>query len=152
MIKHEDLEKFKGQYPYGSELFGVYQTLLGWRGARARNWFAKGYARERLELSDAMVQQVRADLEARPNADQVLDEIGRIGIGITNDQPKYPSKLVEALSEHIPDGDHLDDPQFWRDHLPDDMLLATLNRDVRDEAKQSSNGHRNRTKSSNAVR
>src|SRR5206468_1310461 len=34
MIKNVDLEKFRGQYPYGSELFGIYQTLLGWRGAR----------------------------------------------------------------------------------------------------------------------
>ena len=29
MIKNVDLEKFRGQYPYDSELFGIYQTLLG---------------------------------------------------------------------------------------------------------------------------
>lgn len=54
MIKNEDLEKFKGQYPYGSELFGVYQTLLGWRGTRARRWFLKGYAGDRSELRAAV--------------------------------------------------------------------------------------------------
>ena len=136
MIKHEDLEKFKGQYPYGSELFGVYQTLLGWRGARARRWFLRGYARERLELTDSMFRRVRADVEARPNADQVLTEIGRVGIGTASQEPKYPSKLIETLARHIPEGDHLDDPQYWRDRLTDDRLLAALNREVREEAQQ----------------
>ena len=136
MIKNEDLEKFRGQYPYGSELFGVYQTLLGWRSARARNWFAKGYAVDRLRLSDAMFSRVRPDVEARPNADQVIEGIDRIGIGVANDDPKYPSKLIEALAEHIPDGRHLDEPQFWRDKLTDDRLMATLNRKVRKEAQQ----------------
>ena len=137
MIKHEDLEKFRGQYPYGSELFGVYQTLLGWRSARARNWFAKGYAVDRLRLSDAMFSRVRADVEARPNTDQVIEGIGRIGIGIANDDPKYPSKLIEALAEDIPEGRHLDEPQFWKDKLTDDRLMATLNRNVREEARHA---------------
>ena len=136
MIKHEDLEKFKGQYPYGSELFGVYQTLLGWRGARAWRWFTRGYARERSELSNSMISKVRADVDAHLNADRFLERIGRIGIGKANDQPRYPSKLIEGLLRQIQQGDHADSPQFWKDHLTDDRLLATLDREVRDEAEQ----------------
>jgi hypothetical protein len=136
MIKQEDLDKFRGQYPYGSELFGVYQTLLGWRGARARRWFLKGYAREHLDLSDSIYRKVRANVEAPLNADRVLGEIGRIGVGLANDRPKYSSKLVETLARLLPDGGQADDPQFWRDHLTDDRLLAVLNRDVREEARQ----------------
>ena len=136
MIKYEDLKKFKGQYPYGSELFGVYQTLLGWRGSRARNWFFRGFALERSQLSDRILRHIRADVEARPNADNVLTEIGRIGIGKANNQPRFPSKLVEALSQFIPEGAPLNDPQFWKDNLTDDIMLATLNRERREEAKQ----------------
>ena len=89
MIKHEDLKKFKGQYPYGSELFGVYQTLLGWRGVRARSWFLRGFALERSQLSDRVLRHISADVEARPNADNVLTEIGRIGIGKANNHIMY---------------------------------------------------------------
>ncbi len=135
MIKQEDLEKFKGQYPYGSELFGVYQTLLGWRGARARRWFARGYARERLELSDAMFGKVRANVEAQPDPNLRL-EIGRIGIGTANDKPSYPSTVVETLARQVPDGVHLDDPQFWKDRISDQMLESVLDREVREEARQ----------------
>lgn len=136
MIKQEDLESFKGQYPYGSELFGVYQTLLGWRGARARNWFLRGYADERRRLSEGIFTRVRPRVEAQINADQVLDEIGRIGIGTANDRPKYPSKLIEVIAHHLPEGEDVSDPGFWKDQLTDDMLLATLNREVREEAKE----------------
>lgn len=136
MIKHEDLEKFRGQYPYGSELFGVYQTLLGWRGARARSWFARGYARERLELSDAMFTKVRANVETHLNTDGYLERIGRIGIGAPNDQPRYQSTVVQAIAPQIEPGPHTDDPQFWKDRLTDDRLLAALDREVRDEAER----------------
>lgn len=135
MIKHEDLEKFKGQYPYGSELFGVYQTLLGWRGARAQGWFLKGYARERKRLGDMVYEKINPSVDAKLNTDRVLDKIGEIGIGVANEKPVYPSKLVEALAPNFTAGSHLDDPQFWKDHLTDDMLMATLNREVRKEAK-----------------
>lgn len=136
MIKHEDLEKFKGQYPYGSELFGVYQTLLGWRGARARRWFTRGYAHERGELSNSMISKVRPDVDAHLNADQFLERIGRIGIGEANDQPHFSSKLIEVLSGHMRNGVQTDDPQFWKEHLTDDRLLAVLDGEVRNEAEQ----------------
>lgn len=136
MIKYEDLEKFKGQYPYGSELFGVYQTLLGWRGARAQGWFLKAYADERSRVSDYIFEKINPNVDARLNADRVLDRIGEIGIGVANDKPVYPSRLVDALAPNFTGGSHLDDPQFWKDHLTDDMLMATLNREVKKEAKR----------------
>jgi len=136
MIKYEDLEKFKGQYPYGSELFGVYQTLLGWRGARAKGWFMRPYARERGELGRAAYDMIRPDMDAMLNADRVLDKIGEIRIGKPNADPVYQSKLVETLAPHLTQGTHLDDPDYWKHHLTDDMLMATLNREVKKEAKR----------------
>ncbi|MGH7892621.1 MAG: hypothetical protein ACREN0_10150, partial [Thermodesulfobacteriota bacterium] len=135
MLEHGDLAKVEGQYPYGSELFGVYQTLLGWRGARAQGWFLKGYARERGELSDMISKKISPNVDAKLNADRVLDRIGEIGIGTANDKPAYPSRLVEALAPNFTEGSHLDDPDYWKHKLTDDMLMATLNRDVKKEAK-----------------
>jgi hypothetical protein len=136
MIKREDLEKFKGQYPYGSELFGVYQTLLGWRGARAQTWFAKGYGRERLALSDSILKRIRPRFEAQPNADRVLTQIGRIEIGTANAEPRYASKVIEAVARRIGAGEHADDPRFWRERLTDDVLHEALNGEVRREAER----------------
>lgn len=39
-----DLKQFKGLTPYASELFGIYQPLLGWKSKRKRQWIARGQA------------------------------------------------------------------------------------------------------------
>lgn len=136
MIKNEDLKKFKGQYPYGSELFGVYQTLLGWRGARSRQWFLKGYANDRIELRQAVFKSVRAAVDARPNEDGVLTEIGRIDIGRPNDLIKFGSVVLDIVAANLPAGGNHDNPSFWIDKLNDDVLMQALNHDVLKEAKE----------------
>src|SRR6476620_4617847 len=99
MIKSVDLEKFRGQYPYGSELFGVYQTLLGWRGARARSWFMTGYARDRKILRDSISNKMLAVTDARPNQDGVLERVGRIDIGHRPGISWRQSRRSEFLEE-----------------------------------------------------
>ena len=39
-----DLSLFKGLPPYASELFGVYQPLLGWKSKRKRRWIGRQQA------------------------------------------------------------------------------------------------------------
>lgn len=41
---YKDLEKYKGMTPYASELYGVYQPLLGWRSKLTQKWIQKGGA------------------------------------------------------------------------------------------------------------
>ena len=44
MITAKELEKHIGVLPYDSELFGVYQSLLGWKSKRALRRFGSGLA------------------------------------------------------------------------------------------------------------
>lgn len=37
----KDIDKYKGIPPYASELYGVYQPLLGWRSKLTNNWLKK---------------------------------------------------------------------------------------------------------------
>ena len=39
-----DLAAFTGLTPYASELFGIYQPLLGWKAKRKRQWINKHHA------------------------------------------------------------------------------------------------------------
>src|SRR5689334_13813568 len=36
-----DLTSYTGVLPYASELFGVYQPLLGWKSRLAKSWLAR---------------------------------------------------------------------------------------------------------------
>lgn len=56
-----DFKKFEGTLPYASELFGVYQPLLGWRSNQAR----ERVERERQAWSRAMIEEIINDLRVR---------------------------------------------------------------------------------------
>ena len=43
MSRFSDLSSYKGILPYSSELFGVYQPLLGWKSTRTLNRYLRGY-------------------------------------------------------------------------------------------------------------
>lgn len=136
MIKNQDLDHFRGQYPYGSELFGVYQTLLGWRGRRARSWFMRGYARERRELRDSIFRRLLAAVDARPNADHVLARIGHIGIGEIGAHTRGGSRLLQSLAARLPASARTGDAAFWRAALSDDVLNRALDTNVRKVAEE----------------
>ena len=36
-----DFEKFSGRFPYASDLFGVFQPLLGWTSNMTNRWFER---------------------------------------------------------------------------------------------------------------
>ena len=39
-----DLDQFINILPYSSEIFGIYQPLIGWKGERSKNRAAEGAA------------------------------------------------------------------------------------------------------------
>src|SRR5262247_1756180 len=63
----KDIDKYKGIPPYASELYGVYQPLLGWQSNLTKKWIQQGGA-----LID---RRVKAILNGRitPGPQQVLN-------------------------------------------------------------------------------
>lgn len=72
-----DLSSYAAVLPYASEMFGVYQPLLGWRSKRIQQRLHAGYANDRRQLLETLQrkfapliqvaygdgQQVKIDLE-----------------------------------------------------------------------------------------
>lgn len=54
------VDTFKGLLPYASELFGVYQPLLGWTGNSNTRWVATERARNALQLVNALAADTNA--------------------------------------------------------------------------------------------
>ena len=46
----KDLEQYAGVLPYASEIFGVYQPLLGWKSKRIMERFAAGRQNDRDQI------------------------------------------------------------------------------------------------------
>ena len=49
----KDIDKYKGIPPYASELYGVYQPLLGWQSNLTKKWVQRGGA-----MFDPRVKQI----------------------------------------------------------------------------------------------
>lgn len=93
-----DLTKFAGALPYASELFGIYQPLIGWRSDRIKVRIALEQAKTLLALTSGMSRDARfrraigADgLPKGPDADL---------------PPKPPSWLNRAVAAQFQSGLH----------------------------------------------
>lgn len=144
----KDLDRYKGQPPYDSELYGVYQPLLGWESSLTRAWVDQpGQPDPRIKrMIDARIQPaptsiqfssaqagggftIPAHYNAVPLAPGTI--INNVKVGVTRD---LNSGFMRMLCEELrvfaaANGSKLPaDPTAWRALLPDDKLTTILKR------------------------
>lgn len=71
----KDIEKYKGISPYASELYGVYQPLLGWQSNLTKQWIRRGGA-----LIDPRLKRI-LDGRIVPGPNQLADNFD-VGAGV----------------------------------------------------------------------
>jgi hypothetical protein len=69
-----DLVDYTAILPYASELFGVYQTLIGWRSKRQVRRFASGAALDARSVLGALAHRFAGRADPQFNADHQLQE------------------------------------------------------------------------------
>jgi hypothetical protein len=82
-----DLNKFKNVLPYSSELFGLYQPLLGWKSKRTIQRFLPGLADSKLKIVDALMSKVYPNVEVKISDftnDDIFFDILKFNIGTLN--------------------------------------------------------------------
>jgi hypothetical protein len=138
-----DLADYTSVLPYASELFGVYQPMLGWRSKRRMRRIERGATVDRHSLLDAMSQRFASRAKLHFNEDYQLVE-GHIGIGApvaglvrSMSSGALASLIRRRLQEHgrRPSGAE------WRDLVNPGELEAMLNGPVLEEHR---NGHTQR--------
>ena len=69
----EDLTAYKGVLPYASELFGVYQPLIGWKSKRTENWINNNGSDPSSELLEKLIPYFESRDEVSFNADCAIN-------------------------------------------------------------------------------
>ncbi len=113
-------QDYKGILPYASELFGVYQPLLGWKSKRNQRRFYKGFASDQLGILEQLSAGFAPKLtfEPRDNALQLADfEPGKPLAEV----PTSRSLLVTAIRQTL-----FDRHKDQADHIPDSELAKSL--------------------------
>lgn len=127
-----NFQNYKGVLPYASELFGVYQPLLGWKSKRIKRRFERGYAFDQLALIEQLASAFKPNL--------MVSE-GRTAIELKDFDPGRPysnvaysrSLLVNAMRDALQEK-YQEKAEYISDEELDFLLeLPTLTSFLRNE-------------------
>jgi hypothetical protein len=131
-----DLKQFTGVLPYDSQLYGIYQPLLGWRSKLQMQRLDSGLRWTRRSFLWAMAQRFKADFRIDPRGGEDPSYELRVGA------PGAPSGIVDGIGSFIADlvarnvRDAGGTPDAWQKFTSREFLddaLAQIGDDVHSE-------------------
>ena len=123
-----DLIDYTAVLPYASELFGIYQPLLGWKSKRIERRFHQGFLNDKQRLVDRLKAQFTGKVKVRYEPDcQVRIELlpGALDAGRAK---AFDSLVLQKVAEQLPPYEQYDRDQ-WPNLINRDRMEALL-RDV----------------------
>jgi hypothetical protein len=124
-----DLTDYTTVLPYSSELFGIYQPLLGWKSLRLSERFEEGYKHDKTAIIDKLKRQF-ADvveieyLDGKPPSIKIQPGVLRGG------KPRpFDSIVLERISSSLPSYERYD-AAVWAEAITRDRVDSILKKDV----------------------
>lgn len=124
-----DLGQYAGVLPYASEMFGIYQPLLGWKSKLIAERFASGLRRDKAQIVRNLEREIS------PSVKVEYDEAGQVHIEISAGQLRdgakrsFDSVVLERIGQSLPRYEDYD-PSIWPNHINADLLDIILKKDV----------------------
>ena len=81
MKRLTDLQSYKGVLPYSSELFGVYQPLIGWTSKRQKERVERGFANDLEKARRGLLAKFRPDFDIKVSERAQRAEIAGLRVG-----------------------------------------------------------------------
>lgn len=130
MKRLTDLRPYEGVLPYSSEIFGVYQPMLGWRSKKQRERMERGFATDIARAREALVEKLHPHLEVHLTERGQFAEVASLAPA-TLEHGRHRGTdtfLGEAIARELPPiADYR--PEVW-DVIDPDRLAAVLNDEV----------------------
>jgi hypothetical protein len=131
MKRINDFFPFTNILPYSSEIFGVYQPLLGWRSKRIRDRIRRGARNDTNRLFDSIYAKHKARFKLAINNDGILQRIesvepASLGDGLRGPQGTY---IFDSINQNLPPLSDYND-SIWNDLIQSESLNLTLKRIV----------------------
>jgi hypothetical protein len=131
MKKISDLLQYKEILPYDSEIFGVYQPMIGWRSKRIRDRIDKGFHNDRTKAAETIFKRLKPDFEMKLDERGTLQSIGALGAAATkpNARAGTGSFVIESLARELP-ADVAEDDPVWDRLIDAGRIGNTLSQEV----------------------
>jgi hypothetical protein len=130
-----DLDQFLNILPYSSEIFGIYQPLIGWKGSRSKNRATQGTIQGYSSLFDQVVKSIQGDFTLKSSPQGNGLQIDKIKPAKIDSRPKLGSILMESIAAKLPPLRRYDD-SIWDRALDSDFIDTLLNNDVKKKANE----------------
>jgi hypothetical protein len=124
-----DLTDYTSVLPYASEMFGVYQPLLGWKSKRIGQRLREGYKHDKRQLLETLKRKFAPLVDITFGDNQQLQLRVNPGVLVGGKQRRYDSVVLQKLSELLPSLDKLQ-PSVWQSVITADRLENLLEKDV----------------------
>jgi hypothetical protein len=130
MKRITDLTPFTNVLPYASEIFGIYQPLIGWTSKRQADRMRRGFAIDRMRATKGLLQRMTADIDLQPAAEGRGLEIGRVGVGMMQPTRKQSTAtlLGDRIAAVLPPPDRIDNATW--DLISERRLTEMLRSEV----------------------
>jgi hypothetical protein len=125
-----DLTEYITVLPYASEMFGVYQPLLGWKSKRIEERFKKGFENDKNSILERLKNEFTGLVDIKYNADHFPSTIaikpGALDAGRFR---SFDSLLLLYASESLPSYEDYND-SIWDQTITYDFLDKLLKNKV----------------------
>lgn len=127
MKRIKDFTPYINILPYSSEIFGVYQPLLGWRSKRIEKRIVDGYRNDKHRLFRILRSNFRGNFQASTNEDGSLKKIESVKPASFQAAFQVPtsSYILESIIKKMPPSSAYRD-EIWNDLIQKEKLQETL--------------------------
>lgn len=103
----KDLSKFKKTLPYSSEIFGIYQPLLGWKSKRAKSRNEYNIDSVKIQKMNTILAQLKPKIEGTLfNENGIISDEFQLRIA-KEKNPETSSKILKHLQTKLEEGQEL---------------------------------------------
>ncbi|MGH3679052.1 MAG: hypothetical protein ACRDT2_01815 [Natronosporangium sp.] len=131
MKRTKDLSSYTTTLPYASEIFGVYQPLIGWRSRRIRSRIEAGFAADIHRAFGALYERLKGRFEFTLTDDRTLERIrllepARLDVPANRQTGSF---VLDRIAAALPPAADYDE-RVWDELIQPDRLTEVLAREV----------------------
>ena len=128
--KITDLTAYTSVLPYASELFGIYQPLLGWKSGRMKKRFDRGMQIDKAALLKRFKDYFNGDIRVQfPDKARMVIEGINAGSPVQQNFKAFDSVVLNRIASKLPPADQYKD-DVWKSLLSDRNFEGIFKEDV----------------------
>ncbi|WP_115712208.1 peptidoglycan-binding protein [Legionella sainthelensi] len=124
-----DLSNYTTVLPYDSELFGIYQPLLGWKSKRIQERFQMGFQNDKSSILEKLKKEFAGLVDINYNQDSQINIQIKPGVLEGGKIRTFDSLVLQQISLQLPNYQNYQ-PDIWGKVITNDTLNAILNKNI----------------------